>query len=336
MLKDFHFYAIFGLCRLAGMKREQCKKVAYASQHTDDAKYGHVLYFASGGRYQQTLSAHSCFDLKFFTKDAGYDVFMPFHFLPGGQGNDFDQKLICRKDSITCREMLKDTLLTLDKPYGAHRLGVALHVYADSWSHQNFIGLKKEQNEVKSYTYINSKNNIIEQGFASMVPAIGHAQTLLSPDESYLIWKYKKAGSNSFTLVNNTERFMEAAKMIYDFLTTLVYQKAPSWFEVPPRAWATIEQILLEHFQINDSLTNRIKIWEASFKKGRFGFTEDVSYDDREWFKKAVDVSTIAGEVVYDKKPGFEYSDWKLFHDALTLHSFYIKHELLPRYGVIT
>ena len=34
---DFHHTAIYVLCRLAGMKSVHAEKVAYASQHVDDA-----------------------------------------------------------------------------------------------------------------------------------------------------------------------------------------------------------------------------------------------------------------------------------------------------------
>jgi len=35
-------------------------------------------------------------------------------------------------------------------------------------------------------------------------------------------------------------------------------------------------------------------------------------------------------EFIY--KPEFLKSDWKLFHDALQLHRYYIVHDILPKY----
>ena len=32
----------------------------------------------------------------------------------------------------------------------------------------------------------------------------------------------------------------------------------------------------------------------------------------------------------------FLTSDWKLFHDALQAHRFFVLHELLPRYGLLS
>lgn len=125
---DFHFYAVYTLCKFAGIKEEYSKKIAYSSQHTDDAKYDHELVFLNGGRFQQQMSAHKFLDLGVFSNKAGYDIFLPFHFLPGVEGEDFYEKLLCRENSDIARKMLDETLTTLDKGYGIHRLGIALHV----------------------------------------------------------------------------------------------------------------------------------------------------------------------------------------------------------------
>ena len=88
---DFHYYGIYTLCRLAGIKDEHSREIAYASQHTDDAKYDHVLKFENGGRYEQHMSAHKFLDLEMLQDNVGYDSYMPFHFLPGGMGESFSE-----------------------------------------------------------------------------------------------------------------------------------------------------------------------------------------------------------------------------------------------------
>ena len=99
MQKDFHFYAIYVLCRCNGMSPENSKKVAYASQHTDDAKYDHPLDFENGGRFQQVLSAHKFIHPDVFSLNTQYRIYAPFHFIPGNQGNRFQERMVCRQDS---------------------------------------------------------------------------------------------------------------------------------------------------------------------------------------------------------------------------------------------
>ncbi len=106
MQLDFHFYTIYTLCMLSGIKHKYSKKIAYASQHTDDAKYDHELEFVSGGRFQQQMSAHKFIDPGVFDKKTCYYIFLPFHFLPGVEGQEFYEMLLCRENSVTANELL--------------------------------------------------------------------------------------------------------------------------------------------------------------------------------------------------------------------------------------
>ena len=79
MQEDFHFYTIYTLCRCAGMSGADSHTVAYASQHTDDAKYEHALEFENGGRFQQVLTSHRFFHPDAISKDVCYRIWVPFH-----------------------------------------------------------------------------------------------------------------------------------------------------------------------------------------------------------------------------------------------------------------
>ena len=136
MQPDFHFYAIYVLCRCNGMSPENSNRVAYASQHTDDAKYEHALEFENGDRFQQAQSAH----------------------------------IVCRENMEIAQRMVRAAAGLRDEPYVLHRLGIALHIYADTWSHRDFSGMQIEFNEVdacrKIYAEINRflyKNRLCPQ-----------------------------------------------------------------------------------------------------------------------------------------------------------------------------
>ncbi|MFC1885891.1 DUF6765 family protein [Thermodesulfobacteriota bacterium] len=111
---DFHFYAIYVLCRCNGMSPENSKKVAYASQYTDDATYGHEIEFENGGRFQQAISAH----------------------------------IVLRENMDIAQDMVREVAGLRNKPYILHRLGIVLHLYADTWSHRDSSGMGSELNEV--------------------------------------------------------------------------------------------------------------------------------------------------------------------------------------------
>ena len=43
---------------------------------------------------------------------------------------------------------MKDLLYNVDDRNFLHQVGlVAIHVYADTWAHQNFVGINDKQNE---------------------------------------------------------------------------------------------------------------------------------------------------------------------------------------------
>jgi hypothetical protein len=97
------------------MSPENSKKVAYASQYTDDAKYEQMLEFENGGRFQQARSAH----------------------------------ILCRENIETAQGMIREAAGLRNKPYILHRLGIALHIYADTWSHRDVSPMHPESNEAE-------------------------------------------------------------------------------------------------------------------------------------------------------------------------------------------
>ncbi|MDF2547484.1 MAG: hypothetical protein K0R93_2382 [Anaerosolibacter sp.] len=339
MQRDFHYYSIYTLCRLAGIKPEESEIIAYASQHTDDAIYSHELTFESGGRFQQQMSAHKILDLGIFKKEVGYEILMPFHFLPGLEGDDFFEQIRCRQNSKTAKAVIEDTLETLAKPYGLHRLGIALHMYADTWAHQNFSGLRKPHNEVEALKYENRKYSIFEEFgsniFSELLPPIGHAQAFTCPDEPYLVWSYKPHGYESVIRIDNLNRFMDAVLHIYEFLSQNIREQMPQIFKEDPKSWKTVEGRVRYIFAMRGTLEERVRIWEKKLMEGYFGFRAAVQYDERQWFRRAVTVLDKSA-MKFDKNEEFAYSDWKYFHDGLTVHKFFVKNELLPRYGIIT
>ncbi|KUO52323.1 MAG: hypothetical protein APF76_04625 [Desulfitibacter sp. BRH_c19] len=84
MQKDFHHAVIYVLCRIAGMKSEYARVVAYASQQVDDATHGHALKFINGGVFRQTMTAHKTLSTRNFNVNNAVEVWLPFHFLPQG------------------------------------------------------------------------------------------------------------------------------------------------------------------------------------------------------------------------------------------------------------
>jgi len=123
----------------------------------DDATNAGPIYFhQSEFMYARIASAHRMLDYHNLLEMANHLVWMPFHFLPGNgglpageepQGGE-QEKLICRPDSPVARDMLKACLTDRGTARRLHRLGVTMHVYADTFAHQGFIGAMHRVNNV--------------------------------------------------------------------------------------------------------------------------------------------------------------------------------------------
>jgi len=338
---DFHFYTIYALARAAGFKPDDAYIVAYSSQHTDDAKYEHALEFENGGRFQQVLSAHKFLDPGALTKETCYRIWVPFHFLPGNLGIDFYYRMLTKANSIIAQRMVEEFLSSDLKPYSLHRLGIILHVYADTWSHQNFMGIIHDMNDVKWLKGITKSllERLKQKAVECWAPKLGHAQAATIPDEPYREWEYKDYKGSLFQ-ISNQERALDAAQNCYMVLSRFL-KRFPQFLSPPVLPWQRILEKIGELFSQQAEIEQRVNTWREAISNGTIGFEakgKDINliYDDREWFKAAVTVTTEEGEKdLYIRNEGFEVSYWKYFHDAAAFHRFHLLHELLPEYVII-
>ncbi|HDQ39425.1 MAG TPA: hypothetical protein ENN39_00100 [Desulfonatronum sp.] len=348
MQTDFHFYAVYALARAAGFKADHALVIAYASEHTDDAKYEHALDFRNGGRFQQVLTAHRYLDLRALNKATCYRIWMPFHFLPGNLGIDFYERLVTRAASAVAQRLIDDLLVSSSRPYLLHRLGVLLHCYADTWSHQNFLGLMRERmNAVKRLKVRGVSTPAVQAMLRGLrrrikeyaVPRLGHAQAGSIPDEPYRRWSYTDHSGTRFE-ISNMERALDAAMHCHQVLLKAL-GAFPAYSQAKPLPWHDLAATFGRLFGLEADLAQRIASWRDAVAGGAFGWKtekqdKDVRYDDRQWFKDAVSVEkTAEGKESYERKPGFESSDWKYFHDAAAFHRFTVLHEVLPEHGMI-
>jgi len=201
---DFHHAVTYVSARCAGFPHDEAEIIAHSAQYVDDATNGGIIEFENGAMYNHTASAHKMLDYKNTRELANHLVWVPFHFLPGNGGMEADknpdggfiQKLICRPDSHVARDMLRAMALDRNKPYALHRLGISMHVYADTWAHQGFAGVIHQCNQADDIesNMADRDGSLLDKlknFFVSKSFPLGHGAVLSHPDQPYLIWKYK-------------------------------------------------------------------------------------------------------------------------------------------------
>ena len=347
MQEDFHFYTIYALSRSAGVDEQTAYIIAYSSQHTDDAKHEEALEFINGGRFSQTLTAHRFLDIDSLTKPVCYRIWIPYHFLPGNVGTEFYERMITRANSPVSKKMMDEILNLPFRPYSMHLFGIALHVYADTWSHQGFMGLIHRMNNIEDIRIHGEDSNFINELIDTLkrdileyaAPELGHAQAGTIPDEPFRTWEYMDY-KGRLIFRDNKEIALDSAQncymMIMDFSKRhgLVNEKDPVM-------WEKLIPTLDELFSHKGELKERISRWKNAISDGRFGFEPGeldrmINYEEKAWFKKAVNVIEDEGNSVkFERRPGFERSNWKHFHDGAVFFRFFVLHELLPQFGII-
>ena len=353
---DGHHALTYIAARFAGFTHVKASTIAYCAQYVDDATNSGKIKFDNGAMYKRISSAHKMFDHRNLDELANHQVWIPFHFLPGNAQlaagknptGSFVNKLICKPDSPVARDMLKACVANHDKPYAIHRLGISMHVYADTFAHQGFSGVNHKINEVNNLSSNLKKKDksllkkLLNYFISESFP-LGHGAALDYPDQPYLVWQYKN-GEKKARLIkrNNPEIFFEAVdKMCRAMYCYKIKDHAMDLDAAPgiPAKDAIALKRLIK--SINDSSGEvRHKKWLQEISKGTFSFgVANVTYKPKgvgSWKYRAIKQKAAfdSGYETFPYDEKFLRSNWKMFHDALQAHRFEMVHDVLPRYGI--
>lgn len=216
---EFHYYINYIIALAAGFSNEDAYKIAYSAQLLDDNTTEYTITLRNGKVYTNQIS--QTFNLMIPVSRL-YRLYRRFHFLPGDNPHSPYQTT---PNSRRAKSMMANAMES-GCPY---LIGIASHSYADTWSHQNFSGRFDKNNAVIGFPEI-------------LIPNIGHADFGEQPDIVGLIWH----DSRYDLQINNSLRFLEAAKHLYYFYC--VYLTRP-----PPLGGAGLEKMLIYSFGIPSS-----------------------------------------------------------------------------------
>lgn len=340
---DFHHAVTYVAARNAGFTHEEADLIAYAAQYVDDAVVEGNVYFENA-MYQRIASAHKTFDAANMVNPKNRLVWLPFHFLPGNGGLAAGEdppgqpidKLVCKPDSPVARDMIAACNAEANDHRGIYRLGITVHVYADTFAHQGFAGVLDDINKITNtkVTGATRLQDVWDDITEHVLPPVGHGRAQTLPDMPFLQWEYTDGRGNSVER-DNTRIFLDAADALCKAMTsckTGTPLDACDGLKPEDKEQA---RILLA--TVNDTEGSaRHQAWLAAIKEGRFSFgSEIIRYDatgPASW--KAEALGTSEDRPTYYFHPGFLTTRWKLFHDVLQQHRITILHYILPKYGI--
>jgi len=363
---DFHHAVTYVTARVAGFNHEDANTIAHSAQYVDDATKEGVIKFKNGAKYSRIASAHKMLDYKNLDELDNHNIWVPFHFLPGNSGlpagknpDSFIRKMICEPNSSVSLDMVESCIGDANKPYGLHRLGISMHVYADTWSHFGFAGVKHEINRVDNLVMHNDKFDITEKlssfwgdfmdkvtnAFVSDFVPLGHGAALECPDLPYLHWTYTNGLGEEVDRDNLV--YCEAA--VRTMITHMQNYRKSLGEEIDETSKEEDVNQMIENFKNfrSRNADERHEMWLKSIFGGDFNFgKQQLSYDAKgpsSWKFEALNIrednenikqGSKINDEIFEYHGNFLQSNWKLFHDALQAHHFDISRNILPKYGI--
>ncbi len=307
---EFHYYITYILADKAGFSRNDAATIAYASQHTDDNTYHYCINFEKENPYLNIVS--QTMDIT-KPQEKRKTIYPIFHFFPG----DSTCATAARKDGRThpfnttpdsprARDMFKEALATKD-PY---RIGIATHVYADTWAHQNFCGLKDDFNAIAE------PGNIF-------IPNIGHADARTNPDMIGHEWVDKRLVEEHAHISNNG-RFMEAAEKIFHAFRR--HQNPAVDDSALAESWGGVKSALKEAMNARSVLGDVFHLSQRERIEAYRGICSDMPvYEAEQWRHDAVikDEFEVDFFDKYWAGKDFPTSPWYRFQEAARTHHDY-------------
>jgi hypothetical protein len=351
---DFHYGMIYVVSRLAGMTQEKAQIVAHACQYVDDATTDGILEFEGGETFERFSSAHQMIDYSNMLNGQNRLVWAPFHFLPAGEGNNLEDKSICRKNSVIAQDMVRRAIRERNAGNALHRLGVTLHVYVDTWAHQGFSGTRSDHNVVHSLQgddhdndtwlqklkgYLVAAGHDVETLTVDVISRLGHGAAIHFPDMPWAKWEYKN-GHGQEIKRDNLPDFVDAANMACKVVQGFINGNEQYEQEngLSTESLQSIHDLLAMN-KSHDEI-ERLKFLISAVADGKvFGLKETIpAYIDKgagSWKYAAtgiIDKNDGAAKPIWSEE--FENSHYRKFHDAVKQHRYVVTQEILPFHNV--
>lgn len=297
---DFHYGAMTVLANWAGFSKEEAATIAYSSQFVDELSFNGEIVFEraleEGVRpppfsytFRQTVKQTEITSPEQTVENAvdvtNRDTWVPFHFICS------DNTLVTRANNSVARAMVKMAIKDAwaHPHYALHRLGAALHSFADTWAHDGFVGVADLANSVwleksdipgaaEDYVKVAMSQGLWK--IAERWPGLflGHTLLFSYPDFPFLRLKYHRRHYKEGEAPcdqpherksHNVDFFLEAAEEIYNYLLRYRNKRldAPKVMFDPGQRNALLLTMKHVEYDYNESLNN----WYERMNTGNLG-----------------------------------------------------------------
>ncbi len=342
MEQDMHYYGIGFLARAAGIPKETAHRIAYASQYVDDSTES-VAIRVGGGSFDTVRTAHLGFEA--WSPTVHKTVYVPFHFLPSKPITRLGDSYVTKADSEFARLVLKRALREKDVTDRIIAVGIAMHTYADTFSHEGFTGRDDDENRIRKLARWEDgewRSADFSNLIGNLTKGVGHMLAFNYPDLPWLRWRYERRSSPGMRERNNPTAYLKALKAIHEFFTGM-----PEAVE-PGIEWRDIELslkdiIAIESVALEPRILGWITLYGDRFRDARgYRNIRGYRYDPLMWRSQAVEPVgnfTIAWDDLrpadlllqkFKPRPGFLSSNWARFHNMALKQRHFVQQRIVP------
>jgi hypothetical protein len=365
---DMHYYGTYALARAAGIRADAARVIATAAEFVDDSTLTEVLVHPDGARFRGEPTAHHPTDLPSINDlDDQQNVWVPFHFLPGGAGSSQSQRLICTKNSAVAREMVAHHLNLADRPYALTLMGVAAHVYADTFAHYGFSGVSSRVNRIDGSTlealngdplanpsvdaffakfgkqggllanFRASVSSLVGETLSGVAGdgALGHGAVATFPDQPYLEWRYAyempHVAGQSAVERQNVNDFEEGAAALYGMFRDFASRRTIFGDAASRVDFDDIRGTVKELVRLAKPRDQRIAAWQRAMSDGKLTRSSGEAipeYTYRVWREQTATLKDLDRPELASAVPAYQ------FHQAAAVHRYYVLRDLLPHHGI--
>ena len=282
---EFHYYMTYLIAIRSGFNKKDANLLAYSSQYIDNNDHIFNISPGTDDHYENYIS-----QTKNITKPRKklFRIYPIFHFIPGEvmakKSRRKDGKLHylnTTPDNKNANQILDGAL----ESNNIYKIGLAVHAFADTYAHQNFVG------------YFESYNHL--GGVLQKSPAkVGHASAVHKPDIPNLIWDDDRLCSFNCKR-NNKEIFLRAAGRIFEKLKLhnnsqistqkLESEKEELLSDISAAIGETNEKFsFFSNLFDNKDKNLRIKNYRKLSQQKQYGGTKVEKYNKYQWLDRVL------------------------------------------------
>ena len=305
---EFHYYITFIVALRAGFDHRQAYILAYSSQYVDDNT---KRYSIDGTRSEEPYENYITQTPNIFKpREDLMRIYPVFHFMPGGSEEIHSDS--CRRsdgklhllNTVAGNSHSQLLLKSAVESGNLYLTGIASHMFADTFSHQNFVGYKDSFNGMEGL-------------FASIAPSIGHLDARNNPDRPCLVWQDHRLVT-THRIVRNKDRFLAAARELHQAYCSLTGNTDEGSANMLIRDLTDAMGPEDNENQLrNQRISGYIRLIGPAYRQ----------YGVDEWFSGAVNSSVAASSIIcaddysssrtiYTWKQKYTETDWYCFQEA--------------------